>query len=37
MFLKVDVKEEFDNEKKKKIKESFTPKRKPKHFVELTL
>ena len=30
MFLKVDVKEEFDNEKKKKIKE-------PKHFVELTL
>ena len=30
MFLKIDVKEEFDNEKKKKIKE-------PKHFVELTL
>ena len=37
MFLKVDVKEDFDNEKKKKIKEPFTPKRKPKHFVELTL
>ena len=36
MLYKVDVKEEFNHEKKKKIKEPFTPK-KTKHFVELKL
>ena len=37
MFCKVDVKEEFNHERKKKIKETIYIEKKPKHFVELKL
>ena len=37
MFCKVDVKEEFNHERKKKIKETIYTEKKPKHFVELKL
>ena len=37
MFCKVDVKEKFNHEKKKKDKGTIYTEKKPKHFVELKL